>query len=80
MAPNIPTYAGTKPITLLQPNLIPHRLNSDISNRYALLLTFVRIFPSCSEMPAGRALRCFFVFLDGLPSNLVAGTRSKYGS
>jgi hypothetical protein len=77
---NLSTYAGINPITLLQPNRIPQQLNSDMSSRYALLFTFVRTLPSCSEMPAGSALRCFFVFLDGRPPSLVAGTCSKYGS
>lgn len=68
-------------MTLLQPNLIPQQLKRLISRRYALRLTLVRTFPSCSEIPAGRALRLFFVFFDdGLPSRRVAGTVSKYGS
>ena len=31
-------------------------------------------------MPAGKAFRRFLVFDEGRPSNLVAGTCSKYGS
>lgn len=74
-------YAGMIPITLLQPNLIPQQLKRLISRRYARLLTFVRTFASCSEIPGGRALRLFLPFLlEGRPSSLVAGTVSKYGS
>ena len=41
----------------------------------------MRTFPSCSERPAGNALRRLTVFdLEGLPSRRVAGTVSKYGS
>lgn len=75
------TYPGTIPITLLQPNRTPNILNKLMSRRYARRLTFVRTFPSCSVIPGGNALRTFFVFFfDGLPSSLVAGTVSKYGS
>jgi len=71
------THPGMIPIRLPHPNLIPQQLNRHISRRYALLLTFVRTFPSCSDIPAGSAFLLFFVFLEGLPSNLVAGTLSK---
>lgn len=67
-------------MTLPHPNLIPQQLKSDISSLYARRLTLVRTLPSCSDIPGGRALRRFFVFLLGLPSSRVAGTDSKYGS
>lgn len=67
-------------MTLLQPNLIPQQLNKLMSKRYARLLTLVRIFASCSDMPGGKALRLFLPLLEGRPSSLVAGTVSKYGS
>jgi hypothetical protein len=75
------TYPGMIPMTEDQPNLIPQQLNKLMSRRYARRLTLVKTFASCSEMPAGRALRRFFPFLlDGRPSKRVAGTVSKYGS
>jgi len=68
-------------MTELQPNLIPQQLNRLMSSRYARRLTLVKTLASCSEMPAGIALRLFFPFLlDGRPSKRVAGTVSKYGS
>jgi hypothetical protein len=77
----VATYPGMIPMTEDQPNLIPQQLNRLISRRYARRLTLVRILASCSEMPAGNALRLFFPFLlDGRPSKRVAGTVSKYGS
>jgi hypothetical protein len=77
----VSTYPGMIPMTEDQPNLIPQQLNRLMSRRYARRLTLVRILASCSEMPAGKALRLFFPFLlDGRPSKRVAGTVSKYGS
>jgi hypothetical protein len=69
-------------MTLLQPNLIPQQLNKLMSSLYARRLTFVRIMPSCSEIPGGNALRLFvvLVFEGPPPYSRVAGTCSKYGS
>lgn len=70
-------YAGTSPMTLLQPKRMPRKLQSARSRRYARLLTLVKIFPSCSEMPGGRAFLRFLNLPVGLPSSRVAGTCSK---
>lgn len=73
-------YPGMIPMRELHPNRIPQQLHKLISRKYARLLTFVRIFPSCSDIPGGSALRLFLPFLEGRPFSLVAGTLSKYGS
>src|SRR5258708_29460776 len=73
-------YPGMIPMTEPHPNRMPQQLHKLISRKYARLLTFVRTFPSCSDMPGGSALRLFFPFFEGRPFSRVAGTRSKYGS
>lgn len=65
---------------LPQPNFRPRKLPKLMSNLYALLLTLVKILASWSERPGGSALRTFLNLPVGVPSSLVAGTCSKYGS
>lgn len=77
---NSDTYTGKRPITPSQPTRVPQRLNNPESNLYALLFIFVKTWASCSEMPGGRAFLTLLVLPVGVPSILVAGTYSKYGS
>ena len=72
-----PTYNGNSAITLLQPNLIPHKLKRLRSSLYALRLTFVRTLLSFSDNPGGTALRRFWVFLPKARYRRDAGTCSK---
>jgi len=52
-----------------------------MSRRYTRLLTLVRTFLLCLEIPSSKALRLFLTFFkEGVLSNQVVGTVLKYGS